>query len=129
MWYLSDIDLTAYITDLLSSTKQGDISMCCRIVTLGYLFCREYIYVFRNCCEFISMKKKSSHTNTELRGKFKAESPWSNGKISSSNISNEWIITSYFWLDTGISWCICLCRKGLLLFLLYTKFIKANMSK
>ena len=29
----------------------------------------------------------------ELRGKFKTESPYSNGKIKSSNTSNEWIIT------------------------------------
>ena len=34
--------------------------------------------------------------NTELRGKLKTESPKSNGKIKSSNTSNEWITTVMF---------------------------------
>ena len=39
---------------------------------------------------------KQNHKNTELQGKFKKESLQSNGKIKSSNTSNEWITTVIF---------------------------------
>ena len=40
------------------------------------------------------------HQNTELRGKFKTDSPKSNFKIKSTKTSNEWIINVIF-----VTWC------------------------
>ena len=50
-----------------------------------------------NCQKSVYLRMKSKITkNTELQGKFKKESPQSNGKIKSSNTSNEWITTVIF---------------------------------
>ena len=47
-----------------------------------------------------TIEKEVTYKNTEIQGKFKSESPFSNGKIKTSNTSNKWITTVIyrFWM-------------------------------